>query len=168
MIALLLAAAIWPPWQTVAQSTSIQALDFRSRAFVAGTFEATTAFTPYLLEQDRTLLAFVDFMHVVLVAALSTSADTCYRLEIVNLRRLGPTLTVSVVLHDIHSPRIGCLFAVSRPYHVISVPRSVIGRPLPRRVFLKQLLSTPSPCTTASALPLQPQSTCAVVGARRG
>ena len=146
MIALLLAAAIWPPWQTVAQGTSLQTLDFRQKAFIAGTFVAAARFTPYLRDEDKAAVARVHFAHIVLVAALSTSPDTCGLLEIVNLRRSRQTLTVSAVMHlRPLDPHLGCLFTEARPYHVISVPRRVIGTPLPRRVVLKQQLADPWP-----------------------
>jgi len=144
VIALLLAAAIWPPWQTVAQGASLEARDFGHKAFVAGTLSATRAFTPYLRDEDKGAVTRVNFTQVVVVAALTTSPTPCYRIEIVDLRRRRRTLTVTAVLHP-PPPRIGCIFAVGRPYHVISVARRVVGTPLPRRVVLREQPPAPSP-----------------------
>jgi hypothetical protein len=144
VVTLLLAAAVWPPWQTVVQGAAVGTHAPHPEAFVASTYRATRPFTQYLRDDDKAAIAQVDFRRVVLVAALTATPTPCYKLEIVNLRRSRQTLTVSAVLRP-PPLQIGCIDAVGGPYHVISVSRRVIGTPLPRRVVLKQRPVLPSP-----------------------
>jgi hypothetical protein len=144
VVAFLLAAALWPPWQTVAQGAAVGIRPPHPEAFVAGTSRATASFAHYLRKEDEAAVAKVDFGRVVLVAALTAAPTPCYKLEIVNLRRKLQTLTVFAVLYP-PPPDVGCIDSVGGPYHVISLARRVIGRPLPRRVVLRQRPARPSP-----------------------
>jgi hypothetical protein len=145
VIPLLVALTLWPSWQTVAQgASSAGACELRSKVFVAGTFRAAVAFIPCLRDEDQAAVARVHFTSVVLVAALSTTPTPCYRLEIVDLRRYKQTLTVDAVVRPPPAD-IGCIFTVGRPYHVIAVPRLLIGRPLPQRVVFNERRLPPAP-----------------------
>ena len=134
----LTSALVWPPWYTVAQASP--GSDGKARpnaaAFVAGTRAATSRFTGFLLPADATAVRSADFRNKVIVAAILKAPTPCYRTEIVGLHRARQTLTVTATRHEFPAGT-GCVFTVGWPYHVIAVPRPIIGRPLPKKVILR-------------------------------
>jgi hypothetical protein len=128
--------ALAHPWTTVAQRANLPSpLD--RHAFVAGSYRATAPFRRDLIDLDQAALRRVDYRRNVVVAAFLKAPSCGYRLEIVRLDRSDARLTVTVRLHP---PRgtINCM-AVTQPYHVIAVPRTILRRPLPTRVVLRTL-----------------------------
>lgn len=137
MLALAFAVALSsPPWQTIAQGGSFEIRPIRQPAFIAATRARATAFSRYLREEDRVAVSNVDFRKNVAVAAFAVVPTRCYRLEIVNLQRRMRVLTLTAVVRT-PPDGTGCILPLTRIYHVIAVPRSVIGRPLPQRIELK-------------------------------
>jgi hypothetical protein len=127
-----LAASAWPPWQTIAQHDVVQGP--RQHAFVAGNLQATHAFAIFLRPDERAALAAVDFRTQAVVAVFRTVPSTGYTVEIRSLRRRRSRLTIVVALHrptGIVAP------VILTACHVISVPRRLLGTPLPRRLVVK-------------------------------
>ena len=126
------AAGAWPPWETVAQGASAQMPS--EKAFVAGSLRATTPFAIALTEDDRARLRAVDFRTRAVVAVFRGFTSTGYTLEIRSMRRRKATLKVWVAVRAPTGPVNPVVVA---GYHVVSVPRRVLGTPLPRRVVVK-------------------------------
>ena len=139
VVPLLVAAAFAvTPWQTVAQYSAADRFPFDRAAFVAGDAAAARRFTGYLRPADRAGVANVDFRRRVVVAALSQVPDSCFKLQIVRLRRIRATLVVTAAIRP--PPReVACILVVGWAYHVVSIPRHLVARPLPRRVVLRRL-----------------------------
>jgi hypothetical protein len=127
-----LAASSWPPWQTVAQHDLPSGP--RQHAFVAGSLEATHAFAAFLSPEDRAALASVDYHTRAVVAVFRTVPSTGYVLEIRSLRRRGTRLTIGV---ELRQPTGIVAPVVLTACHVVSVPRRLLGTPLPRRRVVK-------------------------------
>jgi hypothetical protein len=129
-LALIAAVAVWPPWQTVAQgSTAGPPISPTPAAFVVGSPAGVGRFSAFLRPEDAVVARRVDFEHDVVVAAFVTTPTPCHRVEIVGLQRARGTLTVTVTVH----PPAGCIFPLASPYHLVEVPRPLVGSPLPRR-----------------------------------
>ena len=127
-----LAASAWPPWQTVAQHDVVHGP--RQQAFVAGSLAATHAFGVFLPPEDRAALASVDYRTRAVVAVFRTVPSTGYTLEIRSLRRRGSRLTIVVALRQ---PTGIVAPVVLTACQVVSVPRRLLGTPLPRRVVVR-------------------------------
>jgi hypothetical protein len=126
------AASAWPPWQTVVQRDL--AAGPRQRAFVAGSLAATHPFAVFLSPADRAALASVDYRTRAVVAVFRTVPSTGYTLEIRSLRRRGSRLTIVAGLRQ---PTGVVAPVVLTACHVVSVPRRLLGTPLPRRLVVK-------------------------------
>lgn len=135
-LALIAAVAVWPPWQTIAQgSTAGPPISPSPAAFVVGSPPAVDRFSAFLRPEDATAVRRVDFERNVVVAAFVATPTPCHRVEIVGLQRVRAALTVTVTVH----PPAACIFPVASPYHLVAVPRLLIGRPLPRQVQVRVL-----------------------------
>jgi hypothetical protein len=134
----LVSALLWPPWQTVAQGSPLSGGKPRpsAAAFVAGTPAGTSRFTGFLLPADATAVRRADFRSKVIVAAILSAPTPCYKTEIVGLRRARKTLIVTAARHE-PPPGTVCILTLGWPYHVIAVPRTIIGRPLPKKIILR-------------------------------
>jgi hypothetical protein len=133
-LAPLSAASAWPPWQTVAQGDVTHGPI--QRAFVAGSLEATNLFAVFLPPEDRAAVAAVDYRTQAVVAVFRPVPSTGYVLEIRSLRRRGSRLTIVVALRqptDYVSP------VILTACHVVSVPKRLLGRPLPRRLVVREV-----------------------------
>jgi hypothetical protein len=128
----LLAASAWPPWQTIAQHDMAHGPS--RRAFVAGSLQATHAFAIFLRPEDREALAAVDFRTHAVVAVFRTVPSTGYTVEIRSLRRRGSRLTIVVAIRE---PTGIVAPVVLTACHVVSVPKRLLGTPLPRRLVVK-------------------------------
>ena len=126
------AASAWPPWQTVVQRDLPAGP--RQRAFVAGSLAATHAFATFLSPADREALVSVDYRTRAVVAVFRTVPSTGYTLEIRSLRRRGSRLTIVAALRQ---PTGIVAPVVLVACHVVSVPRRLLGTPLPRRLVVK-------------------------------
>jgi hypothetical protein len=127
-----LAASAWPPWQTVVQRDLPSGPS--QHAFVAGSLEATHAFAAFLSPEDRAALASVDYRTRAVVAVFRTVPSTGYTLEIRSLRRRRSRLTIVV---ELRQPTGIVALVVLTACHVVSVPRHLLGAPLPRRLVVK-------------------------------
>ena len=127
-----LAASAWPPWQTIAQHDVVDGP--RQHAFLAGSLQATNAFAVFLTPEDRAALASVDYRTRAVVAVFRTVPSTGYKLEIRALRRRGSRLTIVVALRQ---PTGIVAPVVLTACHVVSVPRRLLGTPLPRRLVVR-------------------------------
>lgn len=104
-------------------------------AYVAGDVGETVRFSGLLRPEDGELVRRLDFARVAAVAALAPMS-VCDRIEIVDLRRVGPVLYVTAVRHR-PPPSFGCITVSGDAYDVVVIRRSLLGRPLPRRVVLQ-------------------------------
>ena len=132
LVLAVLAASAWPPWQTIAQHDVVNGP--RQHAFVAGSLQATHAFAVFLPPEDRAALASVDYRTEAVVAVFRTVPSTGYTLEIRSLRRRRSRLTIVVALRQ---PTGIVAPVVLTACHVVSVPRHLLGAPLPRRLVVK-------------------------------
>ena len=131
-IALLAASAAWPPWQTIAQHDVTNGP--RQRAFVAGSLQATHAFAIFLRPEERAALAALDFRTQAVVAVFRPVPSTGYTLEIRSLRRRKSRLTIVAA---IRAPTGPVSPVITTACHVVSVPKRLLGTPLPRRLVVR-------------------------------
>ena len=132
-----LAASGWPPWHTVAQRSVTHGP--AQRAFVAGSLEATNGFAVFLPPEDRAALAAIDYRTQAVVAVFRTVPSTGYTVEIRSLRRRGSRLTIVVAIRqatDYVAP------VILTACHVVSVPRRLLGTPLPRRLVVREVVAS--------------------------
>ena len=131
---LLLASSAGPPWQTVAQHDVSHGP--RQRAFVAGSLQAAHAFAIFLRPEERAALAALDYRTQAVVAVFRLVPSTGYTLEIRSLRRRASRLTIVVVLA---APTGAVSPVITTACHVVSVPKRLLGRPLPRRLVVREV-----------------------------
>jgi hypothetical protein len=131
-IALLAAPAAWPPWQTVAQHDVARAP--RQRAFVAGSLQAAHAFAIFLRPDERAELAALDFRTQAVVAVFRTVPSTGYIVEIRSMRRRKSRLTI---VATIQAPTGPVSPVITTACHVVSIPKHLLGTPLPRRLVVR-------------------------------
>jgi hypothetical protein len=132
-LAPLSAASAWPPWQTIAQHDVPQGP--RQRAFVAGSLRATNLFAVFLRPEDRAALAALDYRARAVVAVFRPVPSTGYVLEIRSMRRRKSRLTIVAAIRPPTGPVSP---VITTACHVVSVPRRLLGTPLPRRLVVRE------------------------------
>ena len=131
-LASLSAASTWPPWQTIAQHDVTHGPS--QRAFVAGSLQASNLFAVFLPPADRAALAAVDYRTQAVVAVFRPVPSTGYILEIRSLRRRRSRLTIGLAIRPPTGPVSP---VITNACHVVSVPKRLLGTPLPRRLVVR-------------------------------
>lgn len=109
----------------------------RTFGFLADRLEATQRFALALRAEDRAKLFEVDYRRSLVLAVFSTFGECGHSVEIRELRRIRRTLIVNAVRSGL-PPGVGACFAVTTQYHVVKIPRAVLGSPRPLRVVVEE------------------------------